>query len=165
MDEDEELRESENLEEIIRAAAGDAAVHVTDGESVDDVRDYGRVLDALDAISGGVLGITARRFEEGATRTIVLERGARAAIELRLEGDTDWIDHPVLVEQLDRALEADGAPGRFYAFCSRSWGQEVGFAYLPKAEGERIAELVAAREEIAIFEDFFPKGRQTVDED
>ncbi|WP_437986916.1 hypothetical protein [Sorangium sp. So ce117] len=52
MDEDEQLRESENLDQIVSAAAADAAVHVTDGESVADVRDYGWVLDAL---SGGVM--------------------------------------------------------------------------------------------------------------
>jgi hypothetical protein len=52
MNEDAELRESGNLERIVRAAAADAAVHVADGESVADVRDYGWVLDAL---SGGVM--------------------------------------------------------------------------------------------------------------
>lgn len=155
-DSDHPLRIDLSLQQILLAEAGEDAVYVVDGESVDRASDYEAHLVELDRISGGALRFRGCTATEGETREIVVLRDHLPDIRLSLQEENGWIDTERLVTQLDEALVREGATSLFYGFTSRDLGQEVGFVYLPKEIGDRIAELVRDRMESDVFENFSP---------
>lgn len=150
------LRTDLSLQQILLAEAGEHAMYVVDGESVDNASDYETHLVKLDRISGGALRLRGCTATEGETREVVVLRDHRPDIRLLLQEENGWIDTERLVTQLDEALVREGATSLVYGFTSRDLGQEVGFVYLQKATGDRMAELVRDREECGIFENFHP---------
>lgn len=142
----------ENLDTIL---AGLTTVEIIDPESVDHVDGYREILAVLErlvALAGETLGLGGVEYVEGDPRELRFADGQ----VIRLVGNTDWADHEVLVDGLNRRLTGV----QLYSFWSRRFGQEQGFVALPPGVGAEVALLVAIRKEEGICESFYPDGER-----
>lgn len=130
------------LEDEPGRIVGARHVFMTDGESVDDARDYVPLIAQIASITDGALRFDRVTCveERDKTRVLTLAQGTRTWTG-ELQGDTDWIDNERLLAILNRVLADLGVSQQLRAIHHRDWGQELGvvFATAPQLEELRAA--------------------------
>ena len=101
---------------------------VTDGERVDDVKDYESLIKEFCSLTDGTYSLEYYEGEEIEGRRIIKLAIGGVKLTLDLEGETDWVDLKI-IEQLNKGLSKLNGNNQFYEFKDNSFGQEFGVIY------------------------------------